>query len=69
MPCVYMRGKTARRERCAEERSVCGRCVVRGAPRRIWMVRRKGIERAVRKRERMTCYVEILISIHQIGFI
>ena len=43
--------------------------MVRGAPRRIWMVRRKGIERAVRKRERMTCYVEILISIHQIGFI
>jgi hypothetical protein len=33
--------------------------VVRGAPRRIWMIRRKGIERAVKRRERMTCYIDI----------
>jgi len=64
-----MRGKTARRVRCADERSVCGRCVVRGAPSKIWMVRTRGIESAVRKRERMTCCVEILVRIHQIDII
>jgi len=39
---------------------------VRGAPRRIWMVRRKGTERAVRKRERMMCYIGMIVSFNQV---
>ncbi len=39
---------------------------MRGAPKRIWIVRRKGMERAVRKRERMMCYVEITVSLNQV---
>ena len=69
MPCTYVRGRTARRARCADEKSVCGRCVVRGAPRSIWTVRRMGMERAVRKRERMTCYIEILVNFDQMEII
>lgn len=39
---------------------------MRGAPRRIWMVRSKGMERAVRKRERMMCYVGMIVSFNQV---
>jgi hypothetical protein len=38
---------------------VCGRWVVRGAPRRICAPKRAGVRRRVRVRERRRCYQEI----------
>lgn len=39
-----MSGNTAISARCADVRSVWGICVVRGAPKRIWAVKRTGME-------------------------
>jgi len=45
-----MRGKTVRRATCAEQTSVCGRWVVRGAPKRIWRMLRIGMEKMVKSK-------------------
>lgn len=43
----------ARRAICPEVRIVWGRCVVRGAPSRIWVARRGSTARRVRARDRI----------------
>lgn len=45
---------------CRDERAVWARCVVRGAPKRIWRARRGRVERVERKRERIAvCFLYI----------
>ena len=56
-PWTYTSGRTARRERWAAQRNVCGRCVVNGAPKRIARSVRMGVpSKRERVRERIADY-------------
>lgn len=57
-----MRGKSVRRAMCAEQRSVCGRCVVRGAPKRICRSVRRGMEKVVKRRATKDVYCDTALA-------
>jgi hypothetical protein len=43
-----------------DERAVCCRCVVIGAPKRIWRVKRGRVARRVRRRENIAVWYFLL---------
>jgi hypothetical protein len=63
IPFTYIRGRAERRARCAAQRRVWGRFVVKGAPKRIRAVVRMGVPKVRERIREMSAGYILLVSI------